>query len=32
MRSKVIEVSGLVALILFLVGVIFGEWKIEREK
>lgn len=32
MRSKVMEVSGLVALILFLVGVIFGEWKIEREK
>lgn len=32
MRSKVIEVSGLVALILFLVGVIFGEWKLEREK
>ena len=32
MRSKVMEVSGLAALILFLVGVIFGEWKIEREK
>lgn len=32
MRSKVMEVSGLVALILFLVGVIFGEWKLEREK
>lgn len=32
MRPKVMEVSGLVALILFLVGVIFGEWKIEREK